>query len=80
MQVSTAAIICIVIAMLLGIIVPIAMLLFLRKRTGLSTKAFWVGCVVMFLFALTLESLLHQAVYSTVIGQKIWNGPIQFCI
>ena len=80
MQVSTAAIICIIIAMLLGIIVPIAMLLFLRKRTGLSTKAFWVGCIVMFLFALTLESLLHQAVYSSVIGQKIWNDVWLYAI
>ena len=80
MTVSTASIVCITIAMIIGLSVPILMAIFLPKKTGGTRKAFWIGCLVMFLFALTLESYLHQYVHDTKLGETIWNNVFLFAI
>ena len=74
MSLPNGSMACIIIVMIAGIAVPVALLLVLRKVTGGSYKAFFWGCFIMFLFAMTLESIIHQFVYSTDFGQKIWNN------
>lgn len=80
MTISTSAMVCICIAMALGLLVPIALLIFVPKKTGGSRKAFWIGCLIMFLFALTLESLLNSFVYKTEVGKTIWNNVFLYAL
>ena len=80
MSLPNGSMACIVITMISGIVIPIVLLLVLKKVTGGSYKAFFWGCFIMFLFAMTLESIVHQAVYSTEIGQKIWNDALWYAI
>ena len=74
MTVTTSQVTCICIAMLAGILFPVGTLLFVGKKTGAGFKSFVWGCLIMLLFAMTLESFLHRYLYSTPIGQKIWNS------
>lgn len=46
--------------MLLGILLPIAFMLYLKKNYRAGIKSFLVGCAVMLLFAMILEQLVHS--------------------
>ena len=76
MHVSTASIVMICAAMAAGILIPVLLFLFVRKKSGGSAKAFFVGCGVMFLFVMTLESALHSVILTspagTVIQGNLW--------
>lgn len=63
-----------VINMIMGVVIPVVLFIVVRKKSGGSAKAFFVGCGVMFLFALTLESVVHNLVYMSPVGQTIWNN------
>ena len=80
MSLPNGSMACIIIVMIAGIAIPVALLLVLKKVTGGSYKAFFWGCFIMFLFAMTLESIIHQFVYSTDFGQKIWNNALWYAI
>ena len=60
--------------MLLGIAVPLALLLFFRKKYKATLRSFFVGCAVMLLFALVLEQLVHTAVLGSEAGDVIRNN------
>ena len=80
MTVSNASLICICITMILGIVIPAGLILFLRKKTRGTWKAFFWGCGIFFLFAMVLESLVHRAVRDSSMGQTIWNTPILYAL
>ncbi|MBQ3905838.1 MAG: YhfC family intramembrane metalloprotease [Lachnospiraceae bacterium] len=80
MTVSSASITCIWIVMLSGIAIPLALLLALKKKTDGTYKAFFWGCIIMFLFSFTLESICHSIIYKTAIGQSIWNNTLAYAI
>ena len=71
MQVSTASIAMMCVNMLAGILLPVLLFIVVRKKSGGSAKAFFVGCGVMFLFALVLESVLHSVILTSPVGLKI---------
>ena len=58
-------------AMLLGIVLPAALYLYFRKRQHCTRLPFWVGCGVMFLFALVLEQIVHYLVLGSPAGAAI---------
>ncbi|MBP5281737.1 MAG: YhfC family intramembrane metalloprotease [Lachnospiraceae bacterium] len=80
MSISSASMICIVIALIMGILIPLGLFIVLRKKTKASMKSFWIGCLIMFAFALTVESLVHQAVYATEVGKIIWGSTILYAV
>ena len=56
---------------LLGIGIPAALLLCCRKRHPAPIWMFFLGCGVFFVFALTLEQIVHTVVLSQPIGKMI---------
>ena len=71
MHVSTAALVMICTAMAAGVLIPVLLFLLVRKKSGGSAKAFFVGCGVMFLFVMTLESALHGVILTSPAGAVI---------
>ncbi len=71
MHVSTASVAMIGTAIASGILIPVLLFLIVRKKSGGSAKAFFVGCGVMFLFVMTLESALHGVILTSPAGAVI---------
>lgn len=80
MSVSTASIVMMAIVMVIGVAIPVGLFFAGRKLTGGSVKAFFVGCGVMFLFAMVLESTVHSLIYATPLGKTIWGNMIFYGI
>lgn len=76
MSVPGGTIAVLVLNILLGVGIPVGLCIFLRKRFKCSVAAFFVGCGVMFLFALVLEQIVHGIVLfspaGTVIRGNLW--------
>lgn len=75
-MVSKLTIAIIIINMSLGVLIPIVLLVYFKKKYQASIKSFLVGCAVMFLFAMVLEQLVHSVVLGSPIGitiqENIW--------
>ena len=70
-MVSKLTIAMIIINMSLGVLIPIVLLVYFKKKYQASIKSFLVGCAVMFLFAMVLEQLVHSVVLGSSIGGTI---------
>lgn len=75
--VPTLSIVFIIIDMVMGIAIPVALFVFLKKRYQCSMVAFGIGCAVMFGFALVLEQIVHFLVLRSPAGSMI-QGNIWF--
>lgn len=51
--------------------IPVALLLYFRIRKHADILPFFIGCAVMLLFALILESIIHNIVLNSASGRKI---------
>ena len=75
-MVSKLSIAIIIVNMILGVVIPIVLLLYFKKKYKAGTKSFLVGCAVMLLFAMVLEQLAHSVVLGSpagiVIQENIW--------
>ena len=80
MSLPSGAITCIVIAMIAGIVIPVGLLILVRKKAGSAWMAFVWGCLVMLVFAMSLESVVHMAVYETSVGQTIWGNTFLYAL
>lgn len=74
MRVGTASIIMMCIAMAAGIVIPVTLFIVIRKKSGGTVKAFFVGCITIFLSAMVLESIVHNLVFMSPVGQTIFNN------
>lgn len=70
-MVPALSIVLIITNMLLGIIIPVGLVVFFRKKYQASVKSFFVGCAVMLLFALVLEQMVHMVVLGSGVGTAI---------
>ena len=70
-MVSTLSIAIIIINMFLGVIIPIVLLVYFKKKYRAGIKSFLVGCAVMFLFAMVLEQIVHIVVLGSPVGLTI---------
>lgn len=59
-----------------GLALPAGVYLFLRKKYGCRRKPFWIGCLIMMIFALTLEQAAHSAILAAPFGQRIAANPV----
>ena len=71
-MVSELSIAIIVVNMILGVLIPIVLLFYFKKKYRTSIKSFQTVCAVMFLFAMVLEQLVH----SVVLGSSIIHMPL----
>lgn len=73
-MVSTLSIIFMICNMLSGILIPVGLLVFFKKKYRISVKSFFIGCAVMLLFALILEQIVHAVVLGSQAGDIIKNN------
>ena len=64
----------IAVSMLVSLAAVIAVFVYGRKKLHAPVASFFVGFGTFVLFALVLESLLHNLIYPTPVGQKIWGN------
>ncbi len=62
------------VSMLVSLAAVAAAFLYGRKKLHARVTSFFVGIGTFTLFAMVLESLLHNLVIATPIGQKIWGN------
>ena len=70
-MVSKLSIAMIMINMILGILIPIVLLIYFKKKYRAGVKSFLVGLAVMLLFAMVLEQLVHSVILGAPIGMAI---------
>lgn len=74
-MVSNAVITMIIINLALGFLIPAILCIVVRKKSGGSLKAFFVGCGTMFLFAFVLEGIINSivaSVFGAALSGNIW--------
>lgn len=80
MSVSTLTLVCMAVAALVTVAIPL-ILLFYYKRKGAQVSPFFVGCAVFVLFALILESLMHNLVLKVLpVGERIMNSTLLYAL
>lgn len=65
---------------ILGILIPIGLLIWCRKKIGGSIVPFFVGCGTFFLFAMVLEPIMHNLVLISPVGPAIFNSIWPYAI
>ena len=67
-------------SILVSLAAVVAVFLYGRKRLGATVSAFFVGIGTFTLFAMVLESLMHNLIYPTALGQKIWGNTLLYAL
>ena len=70
-QVPALTIVFCSVSCILAFAIPIALLLYFRIKKHADILPFFIGCAVMLVFALILESIMHNIVLNSASGQKI---------
>ena len=71
MKVSSASMFMMGIDAAMGILIPVALVVLLRKKKHCDLKPFFAGWIVFLLFANVLEQIVHSLVLSSSIGTVI---------
>lgn len=71
MSVSGLTIFMIILNMLIGVMIPVGLCIFCRRKWKCDLLPFWVGCGTMFLFAFVLEQIVHMIVLYGPAGSTI---------
>jgi len=79
-MVPVLSIIIMVICFILSAGVPLAMIIYFKKKYNASVSSFFIGLGVMLLFALVLEQIMHKAVLATDFGASLYNSTIGFAL
>ena len=80
-KVSLLAIACMAVTGILSFVLPLGLLLYLKIKKGADLLPFFIGCAVMLLFALVLESLCHQLILMhSPVGETILGTPILYAL
>lgn len=66
--------------LLLGIALPVALALILRKKFKLGLRPFFVGCAVWIIFVMILEKILHTIVLKSPIGAIIQGNVWRYAL
>ncbi|MCR5448971.1 MAG: YhfC family intramembrane metalloprotease [Solobacterium sp.] len=79
-MVSGLKLVMMVLQVLAGFLLPLALLIVLRRKYGCKVKAFLIGAIVMLVFALTLESAVHQVVLTSPVGVTIQQNIFLYAL
>ncbi|MBP3891954.1 MAG: YhfC family intramembrane metalloprotease [Solobacterium sp.] len=77
-HVPIPTLICIVCALLFAFLTPLLLFLYFKKKA--DVLPFFVGCLVMFVFAFVIESSLHSFILNSNIGQSILNHALLYAL
>lgn len=70
-MVSTLSMVFMAISGCICFALPIVLLILLRVKKRADILPFFIGCAVMLVFALILESIVHQLVFASPVGETI---------
>lgn len=73
-SVPTLSIVFMSISALTGIVLPIALLIFFRKKHKTGIKTFFIGCATFIVFALILEQFFHSFILNSDVGKAIQSS------
>ena len=79
MTVAGLSIIFMIISGLISILLPIILLVVFKKK-GADILPFFVGCIVMLVFAFILESLVHSIILSSDAGTMIQGNVVLYAL
>ena len=79
-MVSSATILFILVNMILGILIPVGLVLYLKTKYGIKAGPFFLGAATMLLFANILEQSFHGIFLSSDTGALIQNNLILYAI
>lgn len=79
-MVSNLSVIFIIINLIIGMLFPIFLLIYFRKKYNTSIKVFFYGCATMLVFAFLIEQLFHSIVLSSPFGSFIQNNTYVLAI
>jgi uncharacterized membrane protein YhfC len=75
-MVPQLSIIFMAVSCLIAFVIPVALFLYLRRKYHADILAFLIGCAVMLVFALMLESFAHQLILNgSPLGAVITSSP-----
>jgi len=70
-RVPALSMVCMAFSFLFAFALPVVLCIWLRKKKKANLPPFFIGCAVMLLFALVLESIAHNLVLGSSIGGTI---------
>lgn len=73
-SVPISTIISMAISCLIGFAIPVVLFVYFRRKKGADILPFFIGCAVMLVFALLLESAVHRAVLPSAPGAAIQSN------
>ena len=79
-QVPVASIVCMGTAFAAGIIIPVAMFLYFRKKKNASMRPFFVGWIAFVIAVTILEKLFHTLVLGSPIGSYITGNLFLYAL
>lgn len=71
MSVSNLSIVFIMLCMLIGVAIPVVLATYFRKKYDVGMLPFWMGVLVMLVFAFVLEQMVHALVLTSGAGEAI---------
>lgn len=80
MQVSTLSMALIALNIVFALALPVVLLILCKKSFGGSLVPFFTGAVTFFLAAMVLESILHNIVLLSPVGQVIQNNVFLYAL
>lgn len=63
-----------------GILIPVFLFVFLRKKFHCEPKAFWIGCAVFIVFAVILENIVNNSILNSSMGKMITHNIFTYGI
>lgn len=79
-MVSKLSIAMMIVNMILGVLVPVVLMIYFKKKYKAGIKSFLVGCATMLLFALVLEQIVHSVVLGSAAGAVIQGNVWLYAI
>lgn len=79
-MVSWCSICIMILNMILGTVIPVGLMLYLRKKYQLSVMPFGIGCAVMILFALVLEQIVHAVFLQSPAGRTVQDNIVLMAV
>lgn len=79
-KISSLSVTFMVVSCSIATVVPFLLLVYFRVRKRADILPFFAGCLTMFVFALVLESVMHQAVLSSPAGALIQGNTLLYAV
>ena len=79
-MITTTKFLAIIFSLIFSIVFPIILFKLAKKKYELNSKPFLIGCLTFFISAGILESIFHNIILSTKIGETITNNIFLYAL